>query len=706
MHKNRWPRNEPSSEVRFTITIAIVAALCGFHPLGAGQGIVTVNQHKTLDPSGTCVPTHSCNPTADPPFAAISNSTTNLVDAFSYHVDDNSGVINDGRFCQATCVYEYGNRPKIISTDSGAATVGAVSDWIDFICADAATSGRQGQLHFEHWLTALTNQGTGNPTSNPPVDAECFGGYSTWRLAAKDAADEFNDRSVNCIPDFVPNGRLQRGNDATPTGGLTKFYWRNQRTQPTLSPVNLLGFGFMGALAMGDRLDHEAFLESVRERRANFLRVWTIEQWTGDEDTSHASCNSLPDEQPEGPTPFVGSLAADNFDIDSMNPKFFRTLRSFVQNAADRGIVVQLSIFDKHGLVDPPTSCSEGRFEFSPYNNQRNIPEIDYIDAGWSGCACAAAGIGELEPDPFSIGKGCVPPDEFILRSELVQQNDALIRRIAQEVGGIGNVMFEVVNEAIAGEDWPGLNSGWQVDIAEKVRLQLPVRVARDAFNGATSGSLAGRTPDWRSGTTGSWTTNGNVRLKGAAAPESLLVMGYATSTGGSTTEMEASLPISAPNWTEASVRARLDSDSDLNTFQLGFEDSTGNRTYLQYGDGQAPGSFSPDTFCPCLTLWHDAAGVTEPVRIGGIAEIGSGWGKHFRLNLRKPEGAGNGTASILIEDFEEDLFENVPMAILNPTKAYFHVVGPTPIPVDGANVDNFEAAIFCNSNSTCSASE
>lgn len=689
--------------VRSTAAFLAISVLCT-SALEAGQGVVTVNQHDFEPPTTACTATHSCNPTEDPPFAQISNGT-NLVDAFSYHVNAGSTAASalSGRFCRATCQFDYGNRPKIISTDRGYANLTPLETWIDFICDEWANSGLRGRIHFEHWDRELTDAG---------VEGKCIGGYSTWPDPSQDRADRFQNRTAGCIPPLMQNGRIQRGNDSG--GALDKLFWRNHRTQP-LASVNLLGFGFMGAVAMGERLDQEAFLNSAHQYRANFFRIWAVEQWTGGRSADPTSCGAVV--QHEGPNPFLGSLAG-TFDLEQPNPPYYSTLRSLVQHAADRGIVLQLSVFDKHGLIDfngPTCSCwpksQWGRFGESPYNSENNTTgpsSFPYIESGWATCNCDPCPdpAGELvEPDIFEIGAECVPPDDFIQLPEVTAHNDDLIRRLAREVGGIGNVMFEVVNEAIAGGDWPGLNSGWQVAAAQKIKYQLPTRVARDAFNGTASAALAGRTPDWRSGALDVWTTtNNNVRVKGTTAPSGH-ILGYATSNGqAGVGEVFASLPISSSNWTEASIRAKLDSSTGGDTVQLGFEDAAGNRTYLQYGSSQA--NFAPEAFCPCVTLWHDAAGPTPPVQHQYV-EWSSLWGKHFRLTLRKPAGTGNGTASITIDS--EALDSEPPavsMPILNVAKAYFRATGQTPMPVDGVKVDNFEAALYCDSPATCSATQ
>lgn len=679
---------------------ATIAAVVGDGSLRAGQGVVSVNQHDFEAPV-SCTSTHSCTTFSDPPFPAILDDETNHVDAFSYHINSDGGTpLNNSRFCRATCEFKYGNRPKILSTDRGYASEADLADWRDYLCAEYANSTNRGRLHLEHWDTALTDAG---------VEGKCLAGFTTWPQSSQDRAVVIADRDETCIPPLQQNGRIQQGNDSG--SGLTKLYWRNHRSAP-LSAVNLFGFGFMGAVAMGERLDQEAFLNSVFEKRGNFFRVWAVEQWTGGRAADPTTCGALV--QDEGPNPFHGSLALPNgFSLDEHNPAYYSTLRSLVQHAADRGIVIQLSVFDKHGLIDKNGKNCQcwpqwGRFAESPYNAANNTTWVSpppYIEAGWATCDCPPRPNCKDEVtdyDIFSIGSGCVPPVEFI-QPEVTAHNNELIRRLAREVGGIGNVIFEVVNEAIAGADWPGQNSGWQTAVAEKIKLQLPTKTARDAFNGAPTSSLASRTPDWRTGSSGVWSTNGNVRIVESAGSPEGLQLGNATSIGQSGVgEMRAWIPFSAPSWTEATVRAEIGGTGDFDVAQVGFEDNAGNRIYLQHDGSQSTleETFSPDAFCPpCTSIWYDEAGPTPPVLLKQIEN--PEWPQFLTLVVTKPVGTGTWMAYV-------GNYEYTPVAVpnINISKTYFAATGNAPIAPGAVTFDNFEANYYCNVTPQCSAAD
>lgn len=73
----------------------------------------------------------------------------------------------------------------------------------------------------------------------------------------------------------------------------------------------------------------------------------------------------------EGVTPFAGTFAG-GYNLGEDSPIFYDRLRRFAQEGADRGVVVQLSLFDKHGLICP---AIDGRYKDSPYKNGNNHPQ-------------------------------------------------------------------------------------------------------------------------------------------------------------------------------------------------------------------------------------------------------------------------------------------------------------------------------------------
>src|SRR5690606_14954445 len=138
---------------------------------------------------------------------------------------------------------------------------------------------------------------------------------------------------------------------------------------------------------------------------------------------------------------------------------FYDRLRRFSQEAADRGIVVQLSLFDKHGIICPTIN---GRYKHSPYKNANNAPQT-FMDDTWSNCSCSSL-VAET-PGSF-VAQNCWPLPLFIGMSggQYDDDMDAIharfLRRVGEESGAVGNMLYEVINEALAPHgskpgDWP-----------------------------------------------------------------------------------------------------------------------------------------------------------------------------------------------------------------------------------------------------------
>lgn len=270
----------------------------------------------------------------------------------------------------------------------------------------------------------------------------------------------------------------QRANGTvnTESGSLRRLRWKEVINTTTVdnNPKRLVGYGFMGALAAGDaRLGIGPYLRDLRAHNVNFTRVWAIESWTG-----QASSSS------EGPTPFAGTLAGD-YNLDQDSPIFYDRLRRFAQEAADRGIVVQLSLFDKHGLICPD---NPGAYFHSPYKDGNNVEAQNYMDDTWQGCSCTALSGGDGPGN--LLAQNCHPLRMFLGQGNTTKElalralHARYLRRVGEEVGGVGNMIFEVINEALEPQggnpgDWPEAfgtstrNQVWQKSIVDDMRLSL-----------------------------------------------------------------------------------------------------------------------------------------------------------------------------------------------------------------------------------------
>ncbi len=503
---------------RFATAAGFISAFGLALPVEAGIGVVTVNQHGPNEPndhgdctycpqnSGLCPqgcpgdnPPAGCRYIAPADFnngaEALPNPDNSSewpeIDAFSHHVNPwrpSTGSPDwrrwRGRFCQAIAEYSPSGRPKILSTDMAGVEVrhgGDGSDvefYLDLICKDAALTGRKGRLHFEHYDRYLNGHSEAG---------SCIDGWSSFPTKSRNALAKIKARAANCGVDHHPNGLLFRGTQISPNN-RHKLYFTQPRGEVNTPATVLKGYGYMGALAAGERLDAESYFRILGWNGVNFTRVWAVERWNGRVESTCAP------EQSEGPTPFVGTWKpapphgpGGDYNLDQQNPDFYKRLRSFMQEAADRGVVVQLSLYDIHGLLNYPfdpqteTECP-GRFDDSPYNALHN--NNGYISSTPSYCGpCSSAFGGDATEGRSGSCKG---PNGFVTNSNLQANHLAYVRRVADEVGGMGNVMFEIINEAMAGLDWWDTNprgDDWQLLQAVNFKKALPVQVARDAFN-------------------------------------------------------------------------------------------------------------------------------------------------------------------------------------------------------------------------------
>jgi len=647
-------------------------------PVDAGNGIVTVNQHQTLEDDlcnqSSSSPWNwgSCNNNETLPFQNIAQASV-PVDAFAYHVHAYQGLYpKQGQFCQAICDYQWAARPKIVSTDAGPAAAASVAQWLEVVCDDAtrdALPGKpgayRGRLHLEHWEDDLSLVRT---------NGDCLGGYNDWGGGANGGqaiANLFAGVSTECraAATTIPNGLIYR------PANTDRLKWSTTKSN---EEITLLGFGHMGAVAMGDRLTLPNYTRDMRWKGINFTRVWAIEQWVGD---SPNNCTA----SGKGPTPFPGTLANNNFNLEGANKNFYKYLRRFVQSAADHGIVVQLSVFDRHGIVAP--GAGRGGFDSSPYNRIHNT-EDDLTGRFPNPPACIAQGEGSHLEDPELAP--CVPPAGFILPGANADFHFPYLARVARETGAIGNVMYEVINEAVQGS-WPGGDGeDWQIEMAEFLKQNLPVSVVRDSFNEFLSGvpdnPLTGKAPDARQGGGDTWDASNAAVANEVPEEHTGLLMGRAFPlTAGAA--MSGSLPFAQPAlWTDLGVRATVTAAST--DVRVGVGTSAGHHVRLEVR--------GPENKIRVVRV--GSGGLAETL-LGEVTLANAASEKTVRLRILKDSQGDLSTEVIVDGEILPGL--SVPVGELSgaftttffSTNTYF---GAAP------SVDTFEAAFFCDSPSIC----
>lgn len=522
-----------------------------------------------------------------------------------------------------------------------------------------------GRLHFEHWEDNLTLVGT---------LGQCLSGYGSWGGGADGGqaiADLFDSVSEACrvASTTAPNGLIYR------PAGTDRLNWSTTKGKD--QPITLLGFGHMGAVAMGDRLTLPNYTRDLRWKGINFTRIWAIDQWVGQATDACSPLNG-----PKGPTPFP--LQNGEYNLQAANKNFYYYLRRFVQSAADRGIVVQLSVFDRHGIIDP--GGGTGGFDSSPYNRALNTEDDEDGRFPPPEDTCLAQGEGSHLEDPDLAP--CDTPQGFILPDANDDFHFPYLARVARETGAIGNVMYEVINEALQ-ESWPfGDGEDWQIEMAEFLKQNLPVSVVRDAFNEYLTGDpgnpLAGKVPDARQGGGDSWSAS-NAAVSSTIENNSEVRLGFVTPlTPGA---MSGSLPFSQPAlWTDLGVRATVTAAST--DARVGVGTSAGHHVRLEVR--------GPENKIRVVRV--GAGGLAETL-LGEVTLASAASEKTIRLRILKDSQGDLSTEVIVDGEVLPGL--SVPVGEISGafstaffgTNTYF---GAAP------SVDNFEAAYFCDSPSTC----
>lgn len=718
----------PWSVSRCVLATLTMVGLAVPNPLQGGEGVININQHKVPDSGSPC---------NEPPFNVI-NSTA--VDVNAYHVDERTARFDCAR------AFDRRSRPIVISDDApipnGDEEVSF--EYIGEICSDAAASGGagRGKEHFEHYQPDLEKKLEAGQSVN--VYAHFPGTDPTTICAAPDSSFATDAKGLlywmRCK--WGPSG-VDGTNcaGATPAGGGSAIQFtkngtlglsfgsdRERRITWNGQPATLIGYGAMGAAvaAADGRLDPEGYFRVLRYHGFNLTRAWILDQWVG-----QAICDDPA--TGDAPTPF-GTMTT-GYDVEPDNDsefygKYFNRLRNFAQAAADRGVVVQLSLFDKWGLVgsdqpDDENQCRGGFFD-SPYRDGNNVqnylPDPDCICGSFDPVSECTDNLTHSRDESNAPGGGPIlcentahpgflPQDDSSTPDASLWIHEALVRRTVEELGGIGNVMFEVVNEARKDEDWieapdsDGIgdwNETWQEQMARVARQHLPIWIGRDAFN-ETNRALGGEAADaggqsW----TSSATTNARiwsvVDQQASGSMSTGLRVGFAAAPDPATsTTLAGFLPIPASATSSGNLMTvRADLKRVNGELAVGFEDASGSRVYVEI---RAAGANQHD-----VRLFKRVSGVTTQLAQKTVADVDDPSEANVWLRLR--DGSPNGQASVRIDGAAFVGMMNVGLGFsMTPVRGYF--VGTKASGLyqksDG-EVDNFEITANCDEPVGCAA--
>lgn len=241
---------------------------------------------------------------------------------------------------------------------------------------------------------------------------------------------------------LLPGGRLQVGADSITfdwvhPGGVA----HDVRLMGTEWPGSMLSLGQVPGTG---KPYWQEFLDQLAMRGCNFTRVWLIEQW------QHFTEGGLGTR-----IPFMGPDR--EWDLETLRPAFIQRLVDFVGYAAQKGIVVQISLFDKNGLWE---RWADGGWLQSPFNaTQPNANNIN----------------GFIQ----FVGNGNQIPSAFLATGGAIAAvNENLVVGVVGATAGFGNVMYEIMNEPDSSHWAPTPPAGalrtWHAWVADVVETAVP----------------------------------------------------------------------------------------------------------------------------------------------------------------------------------------------------------------------------------------
>lgn len=164
------------------------------------------------------------------------------------------------------------------------------------------------------------------------------------------------------------------------------------------APIRLVGYGHYAVVAER-AFEAEAYLDLLAERGLNFVRLWGQYQWANDL------------------MPFAGTRG--DRDLTRPDPAFYERLRWVVAAAAERGIIVQVTLFDSVQLEG--AADSGNRWINSPYRRANN--QQAYLD----------------DPRDFNVLDGSPPV--------WGEANRPYIEQVVDTLCDLPNVIYEAMNE-------------------------------------------------------------------------------------------------------------------------------------------------------------------------------------------------------------------------------------------------------------------
>jgi hypothetical protein len=170
-----------------------------------------------------------------------------------------------------------------------------------------------------------------------------------------------------------------------------------------------------------ERNDYRGYLEFLKERGHNFIRLWRWEQFKSQ--VAGGAFHFCMTPQPWPRTgPGTAKDGKPKFDLSRFDPAYFDRLRDYVIAAGNEAIYVSMMLFEGFGLH---LSLAPDNVEGHPFHSANNVNDIDI------------ASINDYQVLPLDP------------RVQTLQE--AYIRKTIDTVQDLPNVLYEVANESSGG---------------------------------------------------------------------------------------------------------------------------------------------------------------------------------------------------------------------------------------------------------------
>ncbi len=196
---------------------------------------------------------------------------------------------------------------------------------------------------------------------------------------------------------------------------------------PDGSPLLLVGDYTWGTFSDREpEYDYAAMFETLQNHGLNFARVWV---WWGCEFFSDeiGRRNFIPCPRPG---PGTARDALPKWDLDSFEDGFFTRLAEVCSAARERGIVLQLTLFDAWNIKHAELWAAH------PFHRDNNVNGVD--------------------GDPRDTGNGTDGEQGFcsLGNPAVMDAQRRFIERVVRAVNGFDNILLEIANENYYSAEW------------------------------------------------------------------------------------------------------------------------------------------------------------------------------------------------------------------------------------------------------------